>query len=110
MSEKLYAPQIDSYIEWYGRRGYNGTNNITYDEESYTILNTFFEELHKISPISENGCREIWVCAERGNIEAYGNYDEWYESGAGESYEEFENEWKEYYPLETKWYGTMSIK
>ena len=77
MSEKLYAPQIDSYIEWYGSRGYNGTNNITYDEESYAILNTFFEELHKISPISENGCREIWVCAERGNIEAYGNYDEW---------------------------------
>ena len=35
MNDKLYAPQIDSYIEWYGRRGYNGTNNITYDEESY---------------------------------------------------------------------------
>lgn len=109
MNEKVYAPQIDSYIEMYGRRGYNGANNITYDEESYTLLNSFFKELHKISPISENGCREIWVCAERGNIEAYGDYYEWFDSGAGESFEEFEKEWKEFYPHETKWYNIEAV-
>ena len=59
MTEKLYAPQIDRYVECFGRRGYNGNGDITYDGESYTFLNQFFDELHKITPISENGCREF---------------------------------------------------
>ena len=41
MAEKLYAPQIDRYVECFGRRGYNGNGDITYDGESYTFLNQF---------------------------------------------------------------------
>ncbi len=37
MAEKLYAPQIDRYVECFGRRGYNGNGDITYDGESYTF-------------------------------------------------------------------------
>ena len=109
MTEKLYAPQIDRYVECFGRRGYNGNGDITYDGESYTFLNQFFDELHKITPISENGCRELFVCAERGGIEAFGNFDDWYDSDCGDTYEEFEQEWKAFYPKEKKWYHIVAI-
>jgi len=109
MIEKIYAPQIDHFIECFGKRGYNGIGNIIYDEDSYSLLNQFFEELHKITPISENGCRELYVCVERGDIEAYGDYQEWYDAGAGDSYEEFEQEWKTFYPDETKWYHILAV-
>jgi len=41
---------------------------------------------------------------ERGLVEAFGDYEEFKESGDVESPEEFEQLWKEYYPEETKWY------
>ena len=109
MAEKLYAPQIDRYVECFSRRGHNGNGDITYDDESYTFLNQFFDELHKISPISKNGCRELYVCAERGGIEAFGNFDDWYDSDCGDTYEKFEQEWKAFYPKEKKWYHIVAV-
>ncbi len=34
-------------------------------------MNQFLMSYIKITPISENGCRELFVCAERGGIEAF---------------------------------------
>ena len=110
MAVKLYAPQIDRFRHQFGHLGFSTSNGITYDDETYRLLNLFFIELRKISPIAENGCREIWVCAERGNIEAYGNYEEWYDCGDVENYEEFEKSWLADYPNETKWYHIEAVE
>ena len=110
MSNKLYAPQIDRFRHQYGHLGFGSSNGITYDDETYRLLNLFFIELRKISPIAENGCREIWVRAERGNIEAYGNYEEWHDCGDVENYEEFEKSWLADYPNETKWYHIEAVE
>ena len=110
MSEILYAPQIDRFRHQLGHLGFNTSNCITYDDETYRLLNLFFIELRKISQIAENGCREIWVRAERGDIEAYGNYDEWYDCGEVENYDDFIKSWLADYPNETKWYHIEAIE
>lgn len=110
MSEKIYAPQIDRFRHQFGHLGFGNSGGITYDDETYRILNLFFEELRKISPVSENGCRELWVCAERGTIDKYGDYEEWLDWGDVENYEEFENSWKSEYPNETKWYNIAAVE
>ena len=46
---------------------------------------------------------------ERGTIEDFGDYEELYELGDVESYEEFEQQWKDNYPDEKKWYYVQAI-
>ena len=54
MSKKLYAPQVDYYVNWMGHQDYGFSNNrTTYDVKSYENIDNFFELLKQISPISD---------------------------------------------------------
>ena len=110
MIKKIYAPQVDRFVDWLGyvnRGGFN--DNCTFTKTSYELIDKFFELLKKISPISENGCRELWFCIDRGSIEDFGDYEEMYELGEVENYEEFEQQWKDYYPDEKRWYYIEAV-
>ena len=110
MNEKLYAPQIDNFIDWLGDRNRGGFNdNCTFTEMSYKLIDKFFDLLERISPVSESGCRELWFCVERGTIEDFGDYEDMYKTGEVESYEEFEQLWKDFYPKEQKWYYVEAV-
>lgn len=110
MSEKIYAPQIDNYISWLGDKNRGGfSDNCTFTEDSYKLIDKFFDLLKKILPVSENGCRELWFCVDRGTIKDFGDYEEFYEIGEVENYDEFEQLWKDYYPEEKKWYYVEAV-
>ena len=48
--------------------------------------------------------RELWLIAERGSIEDFGDYDEYLENELVKNQEDFEQLWKEEYPDSVKWY------
>lgn len=100
----MYAPEFDNNVRWLqdSCRGYN--TSPAYDEASEKIIDEILQMLQKITPISDNGCRELWFCLERGPIEAYGNYEEMFEDGAVDNYDDFRESWQEEYPDEYKWY------
>ena len=110
MTEKIYAPQVDNFISRLGNRNRGGfNNNCTFTEESYKLIDRFFDLLKRISPVSENGCRELWFCIDRGTIENFGDYEEMHEMGEVESFDEFKQLWEDYYPKEKKWYYVEAV-
>lgn len=110
MTEKIYAPQVDNFISRLGDRNRGGfNNNCTFTEESYKLIDRFFDLLKRISPVSENGCRELWFCIDRGTIENFGDYEEMHEMGEVESFDEFKQLWEDYYPKEKKWYYVEAV-
>ena len=110
MSNKLYAPQVDYYVGWMGNQNYGFSDNrTTYDAKSYENIDKFFELLKQISPISENGCRELWFCVEKGTIDKFGDYFELLDCGEVENYQEFEKLWNDNYPDEQKWYRIEAL-
>ena len=110
MSKKLYAPQVDYYVNWMGHQDYGFSNNrTTYDVKSYENIDNFFELLKQISPISDNGCRELWFCVEKGTIDKFGDYSEFLDCGEVENYQEFEDLWNDNYPNEQKWYRVEAL-
>lgn len=105
MSSKLKAPAIKHYVSWMKRLGYHHSDyTITYDEATYPLLDKLFELIRQIEPASENGARILWLCADRGSIKDYGDYDEMLECGEVSNREEFEKLWKLDYPDEKEWF------
>lgn len=111
MNQKMkYAPEIDGYIEWLGnsKNGfYNG--GITYDEKSYKLIDDIFALLNKITPIDENGNRELWLSAERGSIIVFRKHNDWYDADEVPP-EEVEKDWLGWYPQEKKWYHLEAVE
>lgn len=93
----LFAPQIDTIIE-----GFNPENNpITL--ATYLKLKDIYIVFSYVKSGNDDEIRHTWIEVERGPVEAFGDYEEFKESGEVESPEEFGQLWKEYYPEEIKW-------
>ena len=101
-SYKLVAPDIDRLIRIFPRNWKNA------EKPSAKLLeatNPLFEAMRDLKPIPENDeVKQIWISVPRGTIEDYGDYESAREDGEVESYEEFEESWREWYPEEEKWY------
>lgn len=111
MSEKLKAPKITNYISYLGRIGYRNIDcSFSYDEKTYLIIDELFEILKQIEPISKNGARKLWLRAERGTLEDFGNVDEMIEEGEVENREELERWWLDEFPDETVWYNFTAVE
>jgi hypothetical protein len=67
-------------------------------------LPDLFEAIRPVRPVSEDEVRQIWIRAERGTIEEYGDFEEFREEGIVETMEEFEEHWRYEYPDPGKWY------
>lgn len=111
MSNRIYAPQIRHYIDWLGRIRYREVGDMTtYDERSYELLDELFALIKQLAPISKNEARELWLRAERGPIEAFGDYQDYLEEGMVSNHEEFEELWKDYFPEEVVWYNFGAVE
>lgn len=100
----LSASQIDSYLRWL----HNGGDSL--DEASLALVDTLYSELDKVSPCGDNNRHELWLCADRGSIEDFGDYEEMLADGEVENREEFEKLWREEYPEEKVWYHFISVE
>lgn len=96
--KELYAPQIDAIIE--GFFSENGPISI----DTYLKLLEIYNAFSCVKAEIDDDIRQTWIEVERGPVEAFGDYEEFKESGEVASPEEFERLWKVYYPEETKWY------
>ena len=110
MNSSLKIPQVTGYIEHLGRVKYRQIDvSYTYDAKSYELLDELFALLQRIEPIGKNNVWGLWLSAERGTIEDYGDYEELRDFGEVDSYEEFEQRWKDEYPDETEWFYFQAV-
>ena len=111
MQHNLKAPQVNRYFDWLSRQSYRHVGfAFSYDEESYRILDQIFALIKQIKPVSKNGVRELWFRAERGTISDFGSFEEYQDMGEVDTYEEFENLWKAFYPDEVTWYRFQAVE
>jgi len=95
----IFAPEIDNIIGRYSRCRDLSDRGIS------PKLKAIFEAMSGIRPDPDTDVRTIWMDVPRGTIEDFGDYRDYLDEGEVESYEEFENLWKDLYPEETKWYS-----
>ena len=109
MTKQLKAPRVDHYLWWLGDIKYHHYDNaVAYDEKSYALLDELFELLKKIKPEKESVWK-LWLRADRGTIEDFGDYEEMLDCGEVENYEDFEERWKTEYPDEVEWYEFQAV-
>lgn len=102
----MFAPTTDGYIKSLAHR-YRQINqcSIPFDDRSVKNIDEIFWLIKQIKPTREDdGVRDLWLSADRGPIEEFGDYDELLEEGEVDSRSEFEELWNVYYPDETVWY------
>jgi hypothetical protein len=100
MKTQLFAPEIDN-IKW---------ETAPVNSDIYQKLKKVYAVFICVKTIGDDELRETWLEVERGTIEAFGNFEEFKESGEVETMEDFEQLWKDYYPEETKWYKFQTAK
>lgn len=110
MHGKLTQPKIDGYISWLRRNDHFGMTSCIYDDKSQKLLDELFALLEQIAPESPNGVRTLWLRAERGSIEDFGNAAEEIAEGNYDSEEEFVNAWKSWFPEDVKWYHFQAVE
>lgn len=94
----MYAPHIDTIIESLK------TDNNPVSFEDYQKLLEIYNVFSIVKPEADDKKRHTWLEAERGPIEAFGDYKELKKSGDVTSRLEFEQLWKDYYPERSNWY------
>ena len=110
MCNKIFMPKVERTISMLKDFKYGYMNEYyAYDERTYKLLDELFKILiEKIKPAKKiSDARKMWTLwfkVERGTIEAFGDFEEMKSDYEVETYEEFENLWKSYYPDEEKWY------
>jgi hypothetical protein len=104
MKTQLFAPEIDNIIDnikW---------QTAPVNPDIYQKLKNTYNVFTCIKTIGDDELRETWLEVERGPIEAFGNFEEFKESGEVKTMEDFEQLWKDYYQEETKWYKFQTAK
>ena len=108
-----YAPQIQGYIDILKRNNYGEWGkSYLYDNKTYDLVDELFALLERIQPDEISHGRKVWrlwLKADRGPIEAYGDFEEMQEFGDVETYEEYEKLWKELYPNDCFWFSFTAV-
>ena len=105
MCDCLYAPQIRRYIRWMGSAGYCGDGRrFPLEERSLRYLDALFGVLRKLEPVDGNGSYLLWLRAERGTPEDFGDFEKLRAAGEVDTRAEFEQLWQSEFPEETEWY------
>ena len=108
---RLKIPQIHNYIHWLGNVGYRQFGcSFSYDPKTYALLDELFSQLMQIDPSGKNNAWNLWLKADRGSVDDFGNYEEWLENGEVENYTEFEQLWKDECPNETEWFHFRKLQ
>ena len=97
----FYAPQVKAVLRNYSER-HEGCKDIT--AETTKKIDELFQEMERFVSLGGDNAHSLWVRAQRGPIEAFGNGEEWIEEEMVSSREEFEEWWREDFPFEEKWF------
>ena len=108
-TNKLKQPTIRQYIHRLHHNDNFGIYAYKYDDKSCALLDELFKLLEQITPVSENGARELWLTAERGTIDDFCDLDEMLEYGEYESKEEAIETWEWMFPDEIAWYNFAAV-
>jgi hypothetical protein len=100
----LYAPQIDDVI------GNLKSDPDLMNQKIHLGLMGIYASFISIKPFGDDDIRQIWIEAERGPVEVFGDYEEYKESGEVNNLDEFVELWQAYYPQKTKWYKFQTAK
>ena len=108
-----YAPQIQEYIDLLRSNRYaEWGKSFPYDDTTYKLINELFAVLKEIQPNEVSYGRNIWrlwLKADRGPIAAFGDFQEMQEYGDVETYQEYEELWKELYPNKSSWFSFAAV-
>jgi hypothetical protein len=104
METQLFAPEIDYFIDGLNREPAPLNFNI------FRKLKIIYDVFRCVKISGGDDYREIWLESETGPIEIFGDFEEYKESGEVDTYEDFEDLWRDYYPDETKWYKFQTAK
>lgn len=111
MNNPMKAPAIKGYINWLGRVEYRNINCcFSYDKASYEAIDQLFTFLHRLEPTTKNNGWELWLKAERGSIEDFGNFEDLRAEGQIDDYEEFDSWWRSEFPDETEWFHFAAVE
>ena len=100
--KKITAPQIDRLLRCFDRRHMNPSAP---SRKIIAAMEPLFSVLEDLAPLKINSeAKSIWLEVPRGTIDDYESFDKMLEWGEVESYQEFEDMWKDEYPSETCWY------
>jgi len=100
----MKAPQIDNFIFRYHGEEYN------IDKKSQRLLDELYSVLSEIKPCGDDDRHILWIRAERGTIEDYGDFDTLLRDEEVSSREEFEDNWKRDYPDEYYYYRLTTVQ
>ena len=103
MINNIKAPKLDQLIFIASNEKY------ALDNKTKELVYSLFNLMYAIAACNEDEYRELWLVAERGNIEDFGRYEEYLECGEVDNWEEFIELWHDYYPDEVKWYKLVTI-
>ena len=81
-----------------------------FDEETRQAIDRVFEQIQRIEPSGEYQRREVWLKADRGSIDDYGDYEEYKREELVENYDEFRKMWLLDYPNEIEWIHLLTIE
>ena len=110
MAGKLTQPKVEFYLDQLGDRHHFGSQNGTYDEKSSELLDEFFKLMEQIAPANENGGKYLWIRADRGPVEDFGDAEELIADGDYKDLEDFTKAWKEWFPDEIRWYELAALE
>ncbi len=110
MPNNLTQPKVDRYYHWLSRNDHYGMYSCIYDDKSEELLDELFRLIEQVAPVSENGARELWLRAERGPIEDFGDAEKMIQEGDYKDKDEFIESWKANYPDEIKWYQFATVE
>ena len=81
-----------------------------FDEKSHVHLDDLFKTLQSLDPVNDNGVYELWLRANRGRLEDFGDFEEYRDAGEVESFAEFEQFWVSEFPAETEWHHFTAVE
>ena len=110
MGKKLYLPKVQNIIHSLDRGAFGSQYMYNYDAKNKKNIDTIFSLIKRISPVSENGCRQLWFRVERGNIEDWDSFEDLRDMGEVETREEYEELWESWYPEEEKWFEFLAVE
>jgi len=98
------APYIDRLI--LSCQGYPEIKN----ELNIKKLLSVVAIMDRLGKQGDDELRSIWITAERGEMEDFGDYSDFKEGGEVNSKKDFEELWKYYYPDKIRWYNFAVTK
>lgn len=98
----MKAPQIDQMIQVLCG------GEICLDNNSLLLISLIYQELDQLSSYGDNQRHQLWLEAERGQIEDYGDFEDWQDSAGTLTQEQLQAEWKSSYPADTKYFFKLT--